>query len=204
MEDLIAIPTLAAQQPTDEPGFQKLAPAARWVRLFTGLIGTVFFGILILVADVALLSHSDRWPFDAGTLSLVIVPLLLVWDLIYPFLWYRCWRWVQRERDLLVVYGVFWRVKRSVPLDRIQHVDIKAGPIDRSFGLASLTLYTAGSGDEDMEIPGLVVEVAEELRDRLLLVVTSIEPAESAEAVAPTAGGDEERPNREPGTADRV
>ena len=52
------------------------------------------------------------------------------------------------------------------PYGRLQFVDVKAGPIDRAFGLVSVQLHTA-SATSDAAIPGLSPDVAAELRDRL-------------------------------------
>jgi membrane protein YdbS with pleckstrin-like domain len=176
---------------------QRLAPAARWVRLFSGLVGTLFLSLFLFVGDMMWASRQTWWPLEPGTATLVLVPTLVLWDIVYPFLWYRCWRFAVRERDLLVRYGVAWRLQRSVPLDRIQHVDIKAGPIDRAFGLVSLSLFTAGSGDEDVEIPGLEAKAAEDLRERLLDFAVD-EPAAAPAPTEPPDPTDERSPDADP------
>jgi membrane protein YdbS with pleckstrin-like domain len=48
----------------------------------------------------------------------------------------------------------------------MQLVDLRAGPIDRALGIATLQLHTAAA-TTDAAIPGLVPEVAAALRDRL-------------------------------------
>ena len=45
-------------------------------------------------------------------------------------------------------------------------VDLKAGPVDRRYGMATLQLHTAAA-TTDAAIPGLPVAEAERLRDRL-------------------------------------
>jgi membrane protein YdbS with pleckstrin-like domain len=48
----------------------------------------------------------------------------------------------------------------------MQFVDVKAGPLDRAFGVAQVQLHTA-SAATDARIPGLGAAEAARLRDRL-------------------------------------
>ncbi len=53
-----------------------------------------------------------------------------------------------------------------VPYGRMQFVDVTAGPVERSFGLATVRLHTAAAAS-DARIPGLEAEEAARLRDQL-------------------------------------
>ena len=53
-----------------------------------------------------------------------------------------------------------------VPYGRMQVVTVNSGPVERTFGLATVTLETASSGT-NATIPGLAVADADALRDRL-------------------------------------
>jgi len=58
-----------------------------------------------------------------------------------------------------------WTITRvRVPMARIQHVDIRRGPLERRYGLATVVLFTAAGAHA---IPGLALEVADQLRDRI-------------------------------------
>jgi membrane protein YdbS with pleckstrin-like domain len=48
----------------------------------------------------------------------------------------------------------------------MQFVDVTAGPIERSFGLATVQLHTAAASS-DARIPGLAADEAARLRDQL-------------------------------------
>lgn len=74
--------------------------------------------------------------------------------------------WAERELDLLVRRGFFFRSLTVVPYGRLQVVEVEAGPVSRSFGFATVTLVTA-SAHTDARIPGVPVEAARLLRDRL-------------------------------------
>ena len=76
------------------------------------------------------------------------------------------WGYVERDEDLLVRRGVFFRQLVIVPYGRMQQVDVTAGPLDRRFGVARVQLHTAAA-TTDAVIPGLVPAEAARLRERL-------------------------------------
>ena len=78
----------------------------------------------------------------------------------------RSWGYAERADDLVVGSGIWFRRLVVVPYGRLQLVDVKAGPIDRAFGLTSVQLHTAAA-TSDAAIPGLDPQVAADLRDRL-------------------------------------
>lgn len=78
----------------------------------------------------------------------------------------EAWAWCEREDDLLVRRGVLVRRLSLVPYGRMQYVDVVAGPLERRFGLATVTLHTAAAAT-DAFVPGLRTDDAARLRDRL-------------------------------------
>jgi len=76
------------------------------------------------------------------------------------------WGYLEREDDLLVRRGLMIRRLSVVPYGRMQFVDVTAGPIERSFGLATVRLHTAAEAT-DARIPGLEAAEAARLRDQL-------------------------------------
>jgi membrane protein YdbS with pleckstrin-like domain len=53
-----------------------------------------------------------------------------------------------------------------VPYGRMQFIDVTAGPLERSLGLATVKMHTAAAAS-DARIPGLEREEAARLRDQL-------------------------------------
>ena len=76
------------------------------------------------------------------------------------------WGYAEREDDLLVRRGVMFARLSVVPYGRMQFIDVTAGPLERSFGLATVRLHTAAAAT-DARIPGLEREEAARLRDSL-------------------------------------
>jgi uncharacterized protein len=98
-----------------------------------------------------------------GAATAAVVGLLLL-----PFVGrrFRSWGYAEREDDLLVRRGVMFARLSVVPYGRMQFIDVTAGPLERSFGLATVRLHTAAAAT-DARIPGLEREEAARLRDRL-------------------------------------
>jgi hypothetical protein len=78
----------------------------------------------------------------------------------------RAWGYAERHDDLLVRRGVLFSRLSVVPYGRMQFVDVTAGPLERSLGLATVRMHTAAAAS-DARIPGLSREEAARLRDRL-------------------------------------
>jgi uncharacterized protein len=76
------------------------------------------------------------------------------------------WGYAEREDDLLVRRGVLVRRLSVVPYGRMQFIDVRSGLLERSFGLATVHMHTAAAAS-DARIPGLTVDEAARLRDRL-------------------------------------
>jgi membrane protein YdbS with pleckstrin-like domain len=78
----------------------------------------------------------------------------------------RAWAYCEREDDLLVRRGVLFSRLSVIPYGRMQFVDVRAGPAERAFGLATVRMHTAAAAS-DARIPGLSGDEAARLRDRL-------------------------------------
>ena len=64
--------------------------------------------------------------------------------------------------------GVWWQTETWIPIARLQHLDVQQGPLDRRWGMATLSLHTAGSHDHLLRIKGLPLDQAYALRDALM------------------------------------
>ena len=93
---------------------------------------------------------------------------LVAGAILLPFVGrrYRSWGYAERDDDLLIRRGVMFARLSVVPYGRMQFIDVTAGPLERSFGLATVRLHTAAAAT-DARIPGLEREEAARLRDSL-------------------------------------
>ncbi|MDD7914357.1 PH domain-containing protein [Polaribacter ponticola] len=70
-----------------------------------------------------------------------------------------------REKDISYKSGLWVKKMTTVPFSRIQHVETDEKPISRLFGLASLSVYTAGDSSDDLEINGITRETALKIKE---------------------------------------
>lgn len=63
--------------------------------------------------------------------------------------------------------GRLWQSQTQVPLSRVQHLDLRRGPLERAAGLATLVVHTAGTRLSAVSVSGLDQRDAERLRERL-------------------------------------
>ena len=75
--------------------------------------------------------------------------------------------WKLDEQGFALQRGRWWQTESRVPISRVQHLDLKRGPLERAFRLATLVIHTAGTRMAAVTVSGLDGEDAERLRDRL-------------------------------------
>ncbi len=73
-----------------------------------------------------------------------------------------------RDHDIASRSGLFWRKTVLLAFDRVQHVEVSSGPLQRKYGLASLKFFTAGGSGVDLKVDGLQRERAEQVRAYIL------------------------------------
>ena len=113
----------------------------------------------------ALIAGVAGSPVLGAVVGLALVAAGLLWE---RFLARRvaAWGYAERHEDLMVRRGVLIRRESVIPYGRMQFIDVTAGPVERSLGLATLRMHTAAAAS-DARIPGLENAVAGKLRDQL-------------------------------------
>ena len=125
-----------------------------------------------VTATAVLLPLAAAGAFMAVVLApwLAVVPVVL--GLVWVWLMWLIPRqvaaisWAELPEELAIRKGRIWRSMVTIPYGRIQYVDLSSGPYKRRKGLADIDVNTASPASSG-ELPGLPVEVAEELRVRL-------------------------------------
>lgn len=132
---------------------------------------TLAFVLLALLVPAGLATSLGGVPLAATALGYAAVAavagFLAFW---FPRRAYLAYGYRIDEKVLEIRNGVVVRLERLLPLSRLQHVDVKSGPVERAFGLATLVLYTAGTHEAVLRIPGLAAGDAVRLRDRLVAI----------------------------------
>ncbi|WP_165822690.1 PH domain-containing protein [Paenibacillus montanisoli] len=87
--------------------------------------------------------------------------LFCIFDLtVLPKLRYKKWRYEVHDTEVLIGEGVLFYERIQIPINRVQHVTLKQGPISRMYKLATLEITTAASS---VEIPYLSQHIAESI-----------------------------------------
>ncbi len=146
---------------------QRLDPRVVQLWRLQGLARLASFWIPVLLAGAGWVGFRYGVALAAACAGTLVLALG-VWTLAWPLLEWRRYHYGIREHDLLVQSGVLFRHTVSIPLDRIQHVDTRQGPLERLFGLSRVVVYTAAGMSADGSVPGLDEEGADALRDRLV------------------------------------
>lgn len=172
-----SVPGTPAPPPTDRRAAVDAAfrpPGDAWVpvsaklataRRVTLALGYVIVAVVLVALGVATVSIPG-FPPAVVAVAAAVALLVFVWA------WWLIGRrvgsfgYAERSDDLLVTSGILFRRLVVVPYGRMQLVDLRAGPIDRMLGIATVQLHTAAA-TTDASIPGLPPEQAGALRDRL-------------------------------------
>ncbi|WP_062516194.1 PH domain-containing protein [Demequina gelatinilytica] len=142
--------------------------AAPWVpvsrRLITARLvpAGIVFGLLVLASLVVALAVGEPWLLLLSV-AVLAIGAWVAWVIVRQV---TAHAWAEGEDDLLVRKGRMFRSVTVVPYGRMQFVDVKAGPLDRALGIATVQLHTASPGT-DASIAGVPAEEAARLRDRL-------------------------------------
>ena len=84
-------------------------------------------------------------------LTIIGIPLLLISVPLMLFISSRMLKAMSAElteRKLVVKRGVFFKVEKSIPLEKITDVAMSQGPLMRAMGLYSLSFETAGQSGQ--------------------------------------------------------
>ena len=159
-----------------EPAWQRLDPrsiqlhrAVGWIT--TACVVSVYSMVLVVMWVAALLQDENLSIVLPVLLSAGWPPLTaaLIWLAHrFPELHYRHTTWRIDDVGLMIRTGVVWRKEISVARSRVQHIDVSQGPIERRFGLATLSVYTAGTEHSQVNLDGLEHGTALAARDALL------------------------------------
>jgi membrane protein YdbS with pleckstrin-like domain len=110
----------------------------------------------------------DLFLYVLAGASATIVMVTTWFAIFWPIKTFRRTRWQVGDAGLEIQKGVVWRHQMVVPLSRVQHADVSQGPIQRLFGLGSLTVHTAGTSNASVELSGLNHDIAVQVRDAIV------------------------------------
>lgn len=134
----------------------RLAEALGWGIAIAGA-----FGYLLLA------SYVD-WPLWPAWIAIpVFIFLFVIFVFVAPPIRMRIFAYEVFEEEVHIRKGFITISHVTIPMTKVQHVEVNRGPIMRKYTLASVNIMTASSSQS---IPGLSNEEAEELRQKIAVL----------------------------------
>ncbi|MEM8484651.1 MAG: PH domain-containing protein [Bacteroidota bacterium] len=121
--------------------------------------------LLSLPAFVLLLIPIFR---SADSASVVPVVAVIVYGVLaLPLIALRYYRFRYRitRKEIVIQSGVLNRQNRSIPIERIQNIEIEQSLLPRIFGTAKVKIETAGSSKTEGVLEFVGIETAHEIRE---------------------------------------
>lgn len=148
--------------------WQALAPGYLRLNLWINIITTV-----LLTGSWLLIWLQPFWPVNQTLGSILLwggaaLSLLGLLSVGYCYLAYPRKAYALRQHDLSFRSGLVFQKSVTQPILRIQHIELKRGPLERRFGLASLQVFSAGGAMHTFKIPGLLLTDAQAIRQLIL------------------------------------
>lgn len=143
--------------------WHRVSPKYAWADLALNLIMVLGVAVVYMLIIV----FAQEQPPLMVHLIIGAVILVLLVSAFFALRRVRAIGYRLREDDLLFRRGIMFERIIAVPYGRLQLVDVTRGPLLRALGLATLKFVTA-SPATGVHLPGLPVDEAEALRDRLV------------------------------------
>ncbi len=154
---------LGRHSPAEAVDMKRLDPRSAQARRAEGWVG--FAVMLAIVIGLFWATGRFGWPTWIAFAAASLAASFSVWDvLLAPGATYRSWRYAISEKDIELHHGLWARYRTLVPMSRIQHVHSRQGPIQKRYGLATVTFSTAAGSHQ---IPGVTEEEAERIRKQI-------------------------------------
>jgi membrane protein YdbS with pleckstrin-like domain len=128
----------------------------------------IFFFFLILAIGIGLLIF-----FNLGLLAFLVEISIVFFIMLFTVVLLSRIGFLKkgfafRTHDVLYRYGIIATNTIVIPYNRVQHVALHEGLISRFFGLAKIEVFTAGGSSSDIQIPGIEIEQAENIKQLLM------------------------------------
>ncbi|MFC4701542.1 PH domain-containing protein [Glaciecola siphonariae] len=136
----------------------------RIINITINLLLTLIGIAVVWVIDINLFFDASEVMQDIGKPLYAGVLGFGLLSMTYHFFADPLIQYAVREQDVHFQSGLFFRNLVSQPILRIQHIELKRGPIERKAKLATLQVFSAGGVSHTFEIPGLEYEKAISLR----------------------------------------
>ena len=140
--------------------YQPIAKAAQKLWIIHACISALI--ILGIAIGIYFLLYTHIWIFGLVALEAIVTIIIM------PAIEYRQWRYFIGADRIEIIHGIFFTKRTLIPINRIQHLKIEQGILQKRFDLATVDLYTAGG---TRQIKGLQYAVADGIVRKLNQIV---------------------------------
>ena len=139
------------------------------------VIRLILFFFVLAGSFTAFLLLSQNTPNEIIIIIISAIVILVSYIAVIIFLGFSKKGYLVREKDISYQKGLITYKLTSIPFNRIQHVEVNQGVLEKFFKLSSVKIYTAGGNTSDLSIPGLPEEIAQNLKAFLSVKISEHE-----------------------------
>ena len=133
------------------------------------LFYNTLFNLILLGAWIALYIIQPEEVDEQYLLPIgLLIVVRIIWSYVSRIIGFKKKSYALRSKDIVYNRGWLWSRTTIVPFNRVQHVSIDQGPLERNMNLSKLKIFTAGGNSSDLTIPGLRPEVSNQLKDYIV------------------------------------
>lgn len=131
----------------------------------------IYLGIIFVLPkiDIKVVNYIiDNYKSWINIVASIIIGLSVIAAYIEPFFEYKQWSYRINEEEISFTEGIFFKKSVTIPIVRIQSINLSEGPINRKFNLADVKIGTAGGS---YKIPNIDKEEVEKIREFLRIKI---------------------------------
>ena len=130
-------------------------------------------GSLVGLLLIPFLWWVGLWIYLPFAIRLPLLVLYLCGVVCLAIMWVRVLRYCLTDCALLVEKGIWFKSRKTIPLDKITDLELVQGPLLRVLGMWTINVQTAGSGSH-MPVASLIgVVKPEQVREEILSAKTA-------------------------------
>ena len=130
-------------------------------------VNRIALGITMLfpLVGAIVLEFTEILPIGSFAIPMLLIAFFIAF--VFPARKYKRWGYHMSADRIRIVRGYLFHADTIVPFGRIQHIDVEQGPLQRPYGIATLTVHTAGNHNSSVDLPCLAHEDALAMREEI-------------------------------------
>ena len=121
--------------------YRSLSKKAKQVMSVTALLQS----LVLLVVCLAAVIFGDLYGAVKVAVMAAGAVAAVLWAAVFPVLRFRRYKYLIDSDRIEIIRGVIFVSRTVVPINRIHQINVSRGPIDTAFGVAKVSVITAGS-----------------------------------------------------------